>query len=80
MKLLTSLLILCVFLSCQKKDNGLVKQDLYYSVDTVMIDSKGRLLDLTRRIFTSGLDNEGKKIYLYNSFDHSIDVVDLDKG
>lgn len=80
MKLLTSLVILCIFLSCQKKDNGLVNQGLSYSVDMVMIDSKGRLLDLKRRIFTSGLDNEGKKIYLYNSFDHSIDVVDLDKG
>ena len=42
MKLLTSLVILCIFLSCQKKDNGLVNQGLSYSVDTVMIDSRDR--------------------------------------
>lgn len=79
MRNLTFLLILCVSFSCQRKDNEVDNRGLSYSVETVIIDSKGRLFDLKRRIFTSDLSDNEQKIYLYNSFDHSIDVVDLDK-
>ena len=62
-KLSTSLVILCIFLSCQKKDNGLVNQGLSYPVATVIIDSKGRLLDLKRDIEISDLGNDEKEFF-----------------
>jgi len=73
----TFLLILCVFFSCQRKDNEVDNQGLSYSVDTVIIDSKGRLLDLERGIFISGLDDKESSLFLYNRFDHSIDEINL---
>lgn len=51
---------------------------LSYVVDTVVIDAKGRLLDLERGIFISGLDDKESSLFLYNRFDHSIDEINLD--
>lgn len=78
MKHVTFLVVLCISFSCQRKDNGLDNHDLSYSVDTVIVDSKGRLLDLERGIFISGLNDNESSLFLYNSFDHSIDEINLD--
>ncbi len=72
------LVILCINFSCQRKNAELDSHDLLYLVDTVIIDSKGRLLDLNRRLLTSDLNDEESLIFLYNGFDHSIDEVRLD--
>lgn len=47
-------------------------------MDTVIIDSKGRLLDLDHYILKSDLDDEESSIFLFNRFDHSIDEESLD--
>jgi len=77
MRYLTLLVIICISLSCQRKNNDQGSDDFLYSVDTVIIDPKGRLLDLTRYIEISDLNAEESSIFLYNKFDHSIDEVNL---
>jgi hypothetical protein len=78
MRYFTFIVIFCISVSCQRKDNDQSSHDLSYSVDTVIIDSKGRFLDLDGYILNSDLDDEERSIFLYNSFDHSIDEVNLD--
>lgn len=78
MRYLAFLIILCFFISCQRKDKAHAGGDLLYSVDTVIINSKGRLLDLDLGILKSDLNDEENSIFLYNKFDHSIDEVNLD--
>lgn len=48
-------------------------------MDTVLIDSKGKNLDLNRNITNSDLNLEESTIYLFNKFDHSIDEINLDQ-
>lgn len=78
MRYLTYLVIICISVSCQRKNTDIDSHEILYSIDTVIIDSKGRLLDLNRFIVISGLDDEERSIFLYNEFDHSIDEVNLD--
>lgn len=78
MKYFTFLTIICISISCNRKDNGKDIDDLLYSVDTVMIDSKERLLDLDSYIFKSDINDEESSMFLFNKFDHSIDEVNLD--
>ncbi len=79
MRSLTFLTILFSFLSCQGNNKNDKTHDLDYSVDTVIIDSQGHLLDLKRDIEVSDLSNDEKEIFLFNSFNHSIDVINLDQ-
>jgi hypothetical protein len=78
MKYFSLLAFLGILFSCQKKENGYAYKDTIYSVDTIIIDSRNRLLDLDTYIFKSDLNNEENSIFLYNKFDHSIDEVNLD--
>ena len=78
MKYLTFLVIIGITISCQRMNNEYVSSDILYSVDTVVIDSKGRFLDLNGRFFTSDVNGEEGSVFLYNSFDHSVDEVDLE--
>lgn len=57
MRSLLFLVIICISLSCQRKENERGSNDVLYSVDTVNIDSKGRLLDLNSWMLTSDLDD-----------------------
>jgi len=79
MRQITFLVILSVLISCQSKNNDQGSHDVSYSVDTVIIDSKDRILDINSRLLTSDLNDEESSIFLFNSFDHSIDEVNLDK-
>ncbi|MEX2511588.1 MAG: DUF4221 family protein [Cyclobacteriaceae bacterium] len=78
MRYLTFLAIIGISISCQRKNNNQDSHNLLYAVDTVIIESKGRLLDLNRRLFFSDLNEEESSIFLFNTFDHSIDEVNLD--
>ena len=64
--------------SCNRTNNQ-NSDDLVYSIDSVIVDSKGKLLDLNRRIVISDLDDEKRFLFLYNEFDHSIDEINLDR-
>ena len=79
MRQITFLVIVSVLISCQSKNNDQGSHDVSYSVDTVIIDSKDRILDINSRLLTSDLNDEESSIFLFNSFDHSIDEVNLDK-
>ncbi|MFC4872478.1 DUF4221 family protein [Negadavirga shengliensis] len=79
MRYFTFLAITCIILSCQGKNNSHEAYNLLYSVDTIIIESNTRLLDLKRGIWISDLNDEESSINLYNSFNHSIDDVNLDR-
>ncbi|GGZ39010.1 hypothetical protein GCM10007049_35400 [Echinicola pacifica] len=72
------LLILSISMSCQNRKGEVLYDDLSYLIDTVIINSKGRLLDLDLDILKSDLNEEKSSIFLYNKFDHSIDEINLD--
>lgn len=76
MRYLILIVVIYTFSSCKKEVNNQAIND--YSVDTVIVDSKERLLDLKNRILISDLDSEERSLFLYNSFDHSVDEVNLD--
>jgi len=65
-------------LCCTKNNNENDSHEIPYSVDSVTIYSKDRLLDLKTHLSTSDINYDESAIYLYKSFDHSIDVVNLD--
>src|SRR5690554_2177810 len=78
MRYLTFPVFFFITFSCQERSTEQHSQAIGYSVDTVNIDSKDRILDLTGSLIRLTLDDERKSFFLYNQFDHSIDEVDLD--
>jgi hypothetical protein len=76
---LLPLAIICISFSCQEKNTGQDSQVIGYSVDTVTIDSKERILNLNGWMMTSDLDDEKASFFLYNYFDNSIDEINLDQ-
>lgn len=78
MRYLTFIIIVCIALSCQSKDVDRISDDLFYEIDTVIIDSKDRNLDLNSGMITSDLDAKETSFFLYNGFDHAIDEINLD--
>lgn len=65
--------------SCQEKGPERRVQITEYSVDSVIIDSKGRILDLSGYMQRTDLNADGKTLFMYNRHDHSIDEIDLDR-
>lgn len=47
-----------------------------YSIDTVLIDAKGQLIDVNG-LMTAGLDGSDSIFYLFNRFEHAITEIDL---
>lgn len=74
-----SLLLFVLLFSCGQKGTDDLPMTFSYKLDTVLIDSKGKNLDLTRNIINSDLNFKESAIYLFNKFDFSIDEVNLDK-
>lgn len=79
MRQIAFLLIVTVLMSCQSKNNDQMSYDAPYSVDTVLIDSKGQPLYLKYQLINSSIDEEKRSIFLFNDFNHSIDEVNLDE-
>lgn len=73
---LLSMLSLLVFMSCQQ--GGQKEEDFFnsYSIDTVLIDAKGQLIDING-LMTAGLDGSDSIFYLFNRFEHAITEIDL---
>ncbi|SIS63826.1 DUF4221 family protein [Belliella pelovolcani] len=65
--------------SCSQKATDDFGEVFSYSLDTLVIDSKDRNLDLSRNITNASLNMEKNTIYLFNKFDHSIDEINLEK-
>ncbi|WP_114751540.1 DUF4221 family protein [Pleomorphovibrio marinus] len=64
--------------SCQRGNNEQHTEVMSYSVDTILIDAKDRILDIGGYMNVSDLDNDGKSFFLYNHHDHFIDEINLD--
>ncbi|SIS81300.1 DUF4221 family protein [Belliella pelovolcani] len=73
------LLISILLYSCGQKSTFDSPQVFYYQLDTVKIDSKNEILDLWGFASFSDLDLDGRTIFSYNSFNHSLDQIDLEK-
>ena len=83
MKRLAILLILPFIFSCggnspEKGESGNILEKLTVTIDTVVIDSKGKLFDLARGPHTSSVSEDGKYLYLFNSRTHQIQQINLD--
>lgn len=75
-QLLTFLFLLSLF-SCQVDKTAQKGEMPSYLVDTVRIDSKGKILDLEYYLMISDTDTSATSLFLFNSFDHSIDEINL---
>ncbi|HSI74938.1 MAG TPA: DUF4221 family protein [Lunatimonas sp.] len=69
--------LLSVIFSCGKlQDTGNI-EIISYSVDSVVIDSKGHIFDLRYLLHVSDYCQEDGFLYNYSAFDHSIEMIDL---
>lgn len=69
----------CGGASSEKAESVNILENLTFMVDTVMIDSKGKLFELRRGPHTSSVSEDGKYLYLFNSRTHQIQQINLDK-
>jgi hypothetical protein len=65
--------------ACTARETELENPSASYSIDTVRINSKNEILDLWGFASFSDLDYNKKSIFYYNSFNHSLDHIDLEK-
>ncbi|MDN3688564.1 DUF4221 family protein [Cyclobacterium jeungdonense] len=65
--------------ACQEKGTEQGSQITAYSLDTVIIDSKDRILDLSGYMQRTDLNTDERSFFLYNRHDHSIDEINLDR-
>ena len=85
MKKLFPFLSLILIAACSEKgssenaESGNILKNLTFSVDTVMVDSKGLLFELSWGPRSSSISEDGKYLFLYNSKFSQIQQVNLDK-
>lgn len=77
MKYLVVLILLLS--SCVTREEKAENLSVSYVIDTVRINSKNENLDLLGFASFSDLGIEEKSIFSYNSFNHSLDEIDLEK-
>ena len=73
------LVVVWLSFSCQKGNVEQHAQITAYVVDTVLIDSKGRILDVAAYMQASDVSGDGSSFFLYNHHDLSIDEINLDR-
>ncbi|SNS11007.1 hypothetical protein SAMN06295967_103217 [Belliella buryatensis] len=69
--------VLGLLFSCSQKATDDFGEVFSYNLDTLVIDSKDRNLDLSRNITNASVNMEKNTIYQFNKFDHSIDEINL---
>ncbi len=85
MRKLLPLLVLIAFASCgekgssEKSKSENILENITYSVDTVMVDSKEKLFELNWGPRSSSVSEDGKYLFLFNSKFHQIQQINLDK-
>ncbi|MBN7814330.1 DUF4221 family protein [Algoriphagus pacificus] len=77
-------LIFLFLASCAIKDPKSAVQEnilenLTLSLDTVMVDSKGKLFELIRGPGSSSISEDGKYLFLYNLMSNQIQQINLDE-
>jgi hypothetical protein len=73
------IILILLFSACTAREIEVENPSVSYSLDTVRINSKNEILDLWGFASFSDLDFEKKSIFSYNSFNHSLDQIDLEK-
>jgi hypothetical protein len=68
--------IFILFSSCRESNGRNENPIVEYSIDTVLIDSKGHLLNMNG-VMASDLDHGDSMFYMFNMFDHSINELNL---
>lgn len=64
--------------SCNRSSIDPPFESVKYTIDTVLINSKNKTIDLSNKILISDLGIGASSLFIYNSFDHSIDEIILD--
>jgi hypothetical protein len=64
--------------SCNRSSIDPSFESIKYTIDTVLINSKNNPIDLSNKISISDLGIGVSSLFIYNSFDHSIDEIILD--
>ena len=64
--------------SCNRSSIDPSFESIKYTIDTVLINSKNKTIDLSNKILISDLGIGASSLFIYNSFDHSIDEIILD--
>jgi len=77
--ILISLAVLLIFSCGKKTENPIVISQLAFSMDTVIIDSKGEFLFLNWGLSTASVSHDGKVLYNLNIQEPSLETIDLDK-
>lgn len=85
MRKLIIIFSLGVFFCCgnskdaSKHETGNILENLTFSVDTVMVNSKGNLFELNRGPGSSSISEDGKYLFLYNLMSNQIQQINLDE-
>lgn len=85
MKKLLPILILFILAACGEKgtdksaERGNLLENLTYTVDTMVVDSKGKLFELSWGPRSSSVSEDGKYLFLFNSKFNQIQQINLDK-
>lgn len=69
-------LILLIF-SCQEKEGFVSEINFSYTLDTIMVNSKGLLLNVQSGISNMTTSPSGQTLYFYNSSEKRLDLIDL---
>ncbi|MEX2569120.1 MAG: hypothetical protein WD431_24465 [Cyclobacteriaceae bacterium] len=73
-------ILLIVSFSCGKAEDKATVDTFSYSIDTVSVDAKGHIFDLTYSLLKSDYCQQDGYLYTYNEFDHGIDMIDLNQS
>lgn len=84
MKKLAEILFIPILLSCgenssEKSESGNALESLTYSVDTVVIDPNGEIIDLGYGFHRSSISLNHKTLYFFDMRNTVINEIDLDK-
>lgn len=73
------IILILLFSACTARKIEVEYPSVSYSLDTVRINSKDEILDLWGFASFSDLNFDENSIFSYNSFNHSLDQIDLEK-
>jgi hypothetical protein len=82
MKNLSLICLVLALFSCSAKEENAdtnILENLSYTVDTVMVDPKGEVIDLTFGIHRSSVSTDARRLYHFDMRKTAINEIDLDR-
>ena len=71
------ILLFYIFSSCDNADESIEKSGLSISMDTVRVNSDGKILDLNFSLVNSSLDPSSNILYNFNSRENALEKINL---